>query len=134
MIVTRTEFDLINAAKATAFAALVIKPGLSQIVALGYAATFPFYIPLVSGLFTEESSALTIILAQSALQLGALAFGTFGGNSGSGGGKRSRIRSLQIAMVAAQEDNPVFQRKVGRVSQETVWPAKARLKEAGNGT
>ena len=82
-------------------AALVIKPGLSRVVAIGYAVGFPFYIPLISDLFTEETKALTVICTQSALQIGALAFGSLGGNSGSGGRRNRRLLASRSSLASA---------------------------------
>lgn len=100
-------------------AALIIRPGLSRVVAIGYAATFPFYIPLVSGFFTEQSPPIGVILAQSALQLGALGIGICGGHGGSGGGRNRSRRGLRHdihSLAQARRGGPVLP---GHVSQHS---------------
>jgi len=95
-------------------AALVIRPGLSRVVAIGYAATFPFYALRISGLFTGDGPPLTVICAQAALQIGALAFGTFGDHSG--GGKRRRSASSRISLAPSRGGVSVLP---GHVSQHS---------------
>ena len=79
-------------------AALVIKPGLSRVVSIGYAATFPFYALRISDLFTGDGPPLTVICTQAALQIGALAFGTFGDHSGGGNRRRFAPRRVPLAI------------------------------------
>lgn len=115
-------------------AALVIRPGLSRVISIGYAATFPFYALRISDLFTGDGPPLTVICAQAALQIGALAIGTFGSSGGSGGGRRSRIRALPVAMGAPIRNRPVFGAEASLLLGKALCYDKARLKEAGDGS
>ena len=68
-------------------AALAFGPGLSKLVAVGYAITVPLYsLELIFGV--SVNTTVAIVLAVAFAQLGVVGFGTFGG----GGGRRNRNR------------------------------------------
>jgi hypothetical protein len=73
-------------------AALSMRPGLSRVIAAGYAVTVPLYVPAISGLFTRGDANFTIIYIVASLQLGALAVGSFGGFGGGSGRRRIAFR------------------------------------------
>lgn len=94
--------------------ALVIKPGLSRVIALGYMVTVPLYWPLISDFFTREAVAFAIIYVVNSLQIGALAVGTFGDHSG--GGKRRGYSSVRVLLALSRRGGPVLP---GHVSQHS---------------
>jgi hypothetical protein len=89
--------------------ALAMRPGLARIIAAGYAVTVPLYVPAISGLFTRGDENFTVIYIVAALQLGALAVGTFGSNGG-GGSRRRFANPVSMAIPqrgAAMAGGPI---------------------------
>ena len=89
--------------------ALAMRPGLARVIAAGYAVTVPLYVPAISGLFTRGDANFTVIYIVGALQLGALAVGSFGDN-GRGGGRRLHSREVSMAIPqrgAAMAGGPI---------------------------
>ena len=89
--------------------ALAMRPGLSRVVAAGYAVTIPLYVPMISGFFTRLPEPFILIYAVSAAQIGVLALGSFGDN-GRGGGRRLHSREVSMAISqrgAAMAGGPI---------------------------
>lgn len=95
--------------------ALAMRPGLPRIIAAGYAITVPIYTPLISGFFTHGIADFTLVYWVSALQIGALAIGTLGGNSG-GSGRRLSARRFSVAI--SQRGDCVLPGPISRNSGE----------------
>jgi hypothetical protein len=68
--------------------ALAMRPGISRVIAAGYALTVPLYFPQISGLFTRAEPDFTVVYIVNVLQIGALFIGTLGGHGGGGGNRR----------------------------------------------
>lgn len=98
--------------------ALAMRPGLARGIAAGYALTVPLYVPLISGFFTRGDADFTIVYIVSALQIGALAFGTFGDHSG--GGKRRGLSSRRIPLALSLGGDTVLPGHVSAHSGEGV--------------
>ena len=89
--------------------ALAMRPGLSRVIAAGYAVTIPLYVPMISGLFTRMTEPFTIIYVVSVAQIVVFGLGTFGGNGG-GGGRRLHSREVSLAIPqrgAAMAGGPI---------------------------
>ena len=96
--------------------ALAMRPGLARVIAAGYALTVPIYVPLISGFFTRGDADFTIVYIVSALQIGALAFGTFGDHSG--GGKRRGFSSRRVPLAISLGGDTVLPGHVSAHSGE----------------
>lgn len=89
--------------------ALAMRPGLSRVIAAGYAVTIPLYVPMISGFFTRMAEPFTIIYVVSAAQIVVFGLGSFGGNGG-GGGRRLPSRKVSLAIPqrgAAMAGGPI---------------------------
>ena len=96
--------------------ALAMRPGLARVIAAGYALTVPLYVPLISGFFTRGDADFTIVYIVSALQIGALAFGTFGDHSG--GGKRRGLSPRRVPLAISLGGDTVLPGHVSAHSGE----------------
>lgn len=88
-------------------AALASRPGLSRVIAAGFALTIPLYVPSISGLFTRGQVDFTIVYIVNSLQLGALGLGSLEGGSGSGGGRVHRLDAGRLSMGKAPRSGRV---------------------------
>ena len=96
--------------------ALAMRPGLARVIAVGYMVNVFLYRPLIDDGFTRNDLALTVIYVVNALQIGALAFGTFGDHSG--GGKRRRFASRRIPLALSLGGDAVLPGHVSAHSGE----------------
>lgn len=96
--------------------ALAMRPGLARVIAAGYAVTVPLYVPAISGLFTRGDANFTIIYIVGALQLGALAVGSLGGNGGGGG---RRLPSHRVSMAITPGNGGVYSGALSAYTGET---------------
>ena len=89
--------------------ALAMRPGLSRIIAVGYAVTIPLYVPMISGFFTRMAEPFTLIYAVSVAQIVVFGLGSLGGNGG-GGGRRLPSHKVPLAISrrgAAMAGGPI---------------------------
>lgn len=93
---------------------LAMRPGLPRVIAAGYALTVPLYVPPINGLFTRGDADFTIIYIVSAMQILALAIGTFGGHSG--GGARRRLASGRVSLAVSKGNHRLLPGAVSRNS------------------
>jgi len=76
---------------------MVLRAGLSRVIAAGYAVTVPLYIMMFSGLFTRAEDAFTVINVMATLQVLVLCLGSLDNHSGGGGRRRAFVR-LPLAL------------------------------------
>lgn len=95
---------------------LAMRPGLPRVIAAGYALTVPLYVPLIHGLFTRGNADFTVVYWVSALQIMALAFGTFGDHSG--GGKRRRFAPRRVPLAISLGGDTVLPGHLSQHSRE----------------
>ena len=98
--------------------ALAMRPGLARVIAVGYMVNVFLYRPWIDDGFTRNDFALTVIYIVNALQIGALAFGTFGDHNG--GGKRRRFASRRVPLAISQGGVPVLPGNVSPHSGESL--------------
>lgn len=96
--------------------ALAMRPGLARVIAIGYMVNVFLYRPWIDDGFTRNDLALTVIYVVNALQIGALAFGTFGDHSG--GGKRRGLSPRRFPLAISLGGDTVLPGHVSAHSGE----------------